>query len=104
MIGWLAKMFRRIKRSHKPFFKVVEIDSLKICVTDNPTQYRPFPEKGVKYLGFTLLDSNVIYVRGYRQMDGKIVPDYKILGHELSCLMRNKDPEIETLFYEKNLN
>jgi len=89
--------------AQKPFYKVVTIPNLTICIVEDPTQYRPFPKEGVRYLGFFMLDSDIIYVQGYRQSDGRIAPDYRILGHELSCLMRHRDPEIETLFREKVL-
>ena len=87
----------------KPFFKVVDLSGVRICLTDDPTRYRPLAKPGEKYLGFTKLDQNMIYVKGYRLSNGRIAPDYTTLGHEVSCLMRNQDPEIETLYYEKAL-
>jgi len=85
--------------SGKQFFKTYEIDNIKICITDDPTRYRPFPKAGAKYNGFTLLDSNTIYVRGW-ESNGKITPDYETLGHEISCLLRDRDRRIQTLYYE----
>ena len=87
----------------KPFFKVVDFSNVRICLTDDPTRYRPLAKPGAKYLGFAMLDQNMIYVKGYRLSNGRIAPDYTTLGHEISCLMRNQDPEIETLYYEKVL-
>ena len=33
----------------------------------------------------------------------EITPDYETLGHEISCLLRDRDREIQTLYYEETL-
>ena len=101
LIAVLAWLF--LGCATKPFFKVVPVGDITICVTDDPTRYRPFAEDGDKYLGFTYLENRLIYVRGYQKADGQIIPDYETLGHELSCLMRYEDKQIETLYSEKSL-
>ena len=98
----IALWLQGCSTSPKQFQRTVVLDKVTIHIVDEPARFGPhYPGKQYKKLGgFARLYKNEIWVKGYVDSNGRYVPDYFYLGHELSCLMRAKDSKIKTYFKE----
>jgi hypothetical protein len=81
------------KEPQESFRKTVSLPSITVHVMNEYEMTREVLKRGYpqQWLGFTT--ENEIYTRG-KMVNGKIVPEQTILGHELAHQLQMKYPEI----------